>query len=67
MTLTGKLITEGIMPGDIVFLESEVEGVEYDMAVCTDTGTLLMVSASGTTMRLSTFDSDSICGCTFYK
>ena len=57
--VTGKLITEGIMPGDIVFLESEVEGVEYDMAVCTDTGTLLMVSASGTTMRLSTFDSDS--------
>ncbi len=57
--VTGKLITEGIIPGDIIFLSSDTEGVEYDMAVCTDNGTLLMVSSSGTTMRLTTFDPDS--------
>ena len=61
--VTGKLITEGIIPGDIIFFESYTEGVAYDMAVCTDNGTLLMVSSSGTTMRLTTFDSDSeLCG-----
>jgi hypothetical protein len=61
--VTGQLITEGIIPGDIIFFESDTEGVEYDMAVCTDNGTLLMVSSSGTTMRLTTFDPDSeLCG-----
>ncbi len=61
--VTGQLITEGIIPGDIVFLQSNTEGVEYDMAVCTDNGTLLMVSSSGTTMRLTTFGPDSeLCG-----
>ncbi|MCR5529497.1 MAG: SH3 domain-containing protein [Saccharofermentans sp.] len=57
--VTGKLITDYIIPGDIIFFESDREGVPYDMAVCTDTGTLLMVSSSGTTIKLTSFDPDS--------
>ena len=59
--VTGELITDDIIPGDLVFFE--VVGTdgseEYEMAVCTGTGTLLMVSSSGTTMRLVDFGPES--------
>ena len=61
--VTGELIVDSIIPGDIVFLKSPYKGANskaiYEMAVCTDTGTLLMVSSAGTTIRLQSFDSRS--------
>ena len=57
--VTGELIVENIMPGDILFLRSpfaaETSRVPYEIAICTDTGTLLMVSKARTTIRLSRF------------
>ncbi len=62
--VTSELIIEDIIPGDIVFLAAPHENATensqvYEMAVCTDTGTLLMVSKAGTTIRLINFNSDS--------
>ncbi|MBO4680626.1 MAG: SH3 domain-containing protein [Clostridiales bacterium] len=57
--VTGDVIISDIMPGDIVFLRSpqSTPGSEaiYEEAVCTDTGTLLMISPASTTIRLRTF------------
>ena len=64
--VTGKIMIEQILPGDIIFLASPKKGAGdkeiYEMAVCTDTGTLFMVSPARTTVRLREFKSgDSIC------
>ena len=57
--VTGDLMIESIIPGDLVFLRSPTGIGEYDEAICTDTGTLLMRSAAGTTIRLVDFTADS--------
>lgn len=64
--VTGELLIENILPGDVLFLRSPVAGPGdnrvYEMAVCTDTGTLLMQSKTKTTIRLANFEAgDSIC------
>ena len=46
-------------PGDIVFLSSNVDPGGFEAALCTDTGTLLMRSSAGTTIRLREFTADS--------
>ena len=56
---TGDLLIESIIPGDIVFLSSNVVSGGYEAALCTDTGTLLMRSSVGTTIRLREFTADS--------
>lgn len=57
--VTGEEIISDIMPGDIIFLRSPQSepGSEsiYEEAVCTDTGTLLMISSAATTIRLRQF------------
>lgn len=56
--ITGNLIVESILPGDLVFLRHPLESgsnIPYEMAICTETGTLLMVSKSKTTLRLVSF------------
>jgi len=55
--VTGDLMIESIMPGDLVFLSADNGG--YEAAVCTDTGTLLMMSSARTTIRLREFTADS--------
>ncbi len=64
--VTGKITVEQILPGDIIFLSSPKANSSdkeiYEMAVCTDTGTLFMISPSKTTVRLRNFSSgDAIC------
>lgn len=55
--VTGDLLLDSIEPGDLVFLKSPYSDSNeiYEMAVCTDTGVLLMVSKAKTTIRLRTF------------
>ena len=55
--VTGDLLLESIEPGDLVFLKSPYSDSNeiYEMAVCTDTGVLLMVSNAKTTIRLRNF------------
>lgn len=55
--VTGELITDDIIPGDIIFLDDGAGN--YELALCTDTGTLLMRSGARTTIRLQSFDSGS--------
>ena len=57
--VTGDLLIESIIPGDIVFLSSNVDPGGFEAALCTDTGTLLMRSSAGTTIRLREFTADS--------
>lgn len=57
--VTGGLMIESIIPGDLVFLRSSTGIGEYEEAICTDTGTLLMRSDAGTTIRLVEFTADS--------
>ena len=57
--VTGDLMIESIIPGDLVFLRSPTGIGEYDEAICTDTGTLIMRSEAGTTIRLRNFTADS--------
>lgn len=62
--ITGELVIDSILPGDLVFLRaSGASGDEVtEMAICTDTGTLLMLSNARTTIRLRNFkSSDAIC------
>lgn len=64
--VTGQIMIDQILPGDIIFLSSpnsEPGDTEiYEMAVCTDTGTLFMLSPARTTVRLRNFSSgDDIC------
>ena len=64
--VTGEIMIDQILPGDILFLSSPKKapgdkGI-YEMAVCTDTGTLFMLSPARTTVRLRDFSSgDDIC------
>lgn len=63
--VSGELIVESIIPGDILFLSSPYEegnNEVYEMAICTDTGTLMMVSNARTTIRLVSFTSGSSVG-----
>lgn len=55
--VTGELMIESIIPGDLVFIESNNGG--YEAALCTDIGTILMVSDARTTIRLREFTADS--------
>lgn len=61
--VSGDLIIDSIIPGDIVFLRSpysdEGDDEIYEMAICTDPGTLLMVSSARTTIRLTSFTAES--------
>ncbi len=57
--VTGDLLIESIMPGDLVFLSSDFGSERYEAALCTDTGTLLMISPARTTIRLREFTADS--------
>ena len=63
--VTGKIMIDQILPGDIIFLSNPKDPSDkkiYEMAVCTDTGTLFMISPSRTTVRLRNFSSgDAIC------
>ncbi len=64
--VTGEILIENILPGDVLFLRSPTSSPGdkrvYEMAVCTDTGTLLMQSRARTTIRLTSFKAgDSIC------
>lgn len=62
--VTGQLDLDSIIPGDIVFLSSpyDSDGTIYEMGICTDVGTLLMVSDARTTIKLVNFDSsDELC------
>jgi hypothetical protein len=63
--VTGKIMIDQILPGDIIFLSNPKDPSDksiYEMAVCTDTGTLFMISPARTTVRLRNFSSgDAIC------
>ena len=64
--VTGEIMIDQILPGDIIFLSSPKKAPGdteiYEMAVCTDTGTLFMMSPARTTVRLRNFKSgDDIC------
>lgn len=62
--VTGELVIDSIQPGDLVFLRASGSKSDevVEMAICTDTGTLLMLSNARTTIRLRNFQSsDSIC------
>lgn len=64
--VTGQIRIDQILPGDILFLSSPKKAPGdkqiYEMAVCTDTGTLFMLSPARTTIRLRNFESgDDIC------
>ncbi len=64
--VTGEIMIDQILPGDILFLSSPKKSSGdkeiYEMAVCTDTGTLFMLSPARTTVRLRNFESgDEIC------
>lgn len=59
--VTGELLLESILPGDLVFLRhpSDPTVRYYEMAICTDTGVVMMVSQSRTTLRLTSFANNS--------
>lgn len=60
--VTGELILDSIQPGDLVFLSDPYHpesSTPAELAICTDTGVLLMRSASGTSIKLVTFDAQS--------
>lgn len=64
--VTGEIMIDQILPGDILFLSSPKRAPGdkeiYEMAVCTDTGTLFMLSPARTTVRLRNFEAgDDIC------
>ena len=63
--VTGKIMVDQILPGDILFLSNPKDPNDkkiYEMAVCTDTGTLFMLSPARTTLKLRNFSSgDAIC------
>ena len=64
--VTGQIMIDQILPGDILFLSNPKKAPGdteiYEMAVCTDTGTLFMISPARTTVRLRNFESgDEIC------
>ncbi|MCQ2532519.1 MAG: SH3 domain-containing protein [Saccharofermentans sp.] len=63
--VSGDLIVESIIPGDILFLSSpygDNPNKVYEIALCTGTGTLLMVSDARTTIKLVNFNANSDIG-----
>ena len=60
--VTGSLNVSGISPGDLVFFRDPNDpnsAAPYEMAICTDTGSLLMTSASRTSLKLVTLTDDT--------
>ncbi|MBQ4185313.1 MAG: SH3 domain-containing protein [Clostridiales bacterium] len=60
--VTGALLIDSIIPGDIVFLSDPYKPGSkepYEAAICTDTGVLLMRSSAGTSIRLTKFTAES--------
>lgn len=60
--VTGALLVDSIIPGDIVFLSDPYNPRSkepYEAAICTDTGVLLMRSEEGTSIKLTKFNADS--------
>ncbi len=60
--VTGLLDVSCIMPGDLVFFSNPADSsstVPYQMGICTDTGSLIMVSKSQTSIKLITLEADS--------
>ena len=60
--VTGALLMDSIIPGDIVFLSDPYNPNSkepYEAAICTDTGVLLMRSSTGTSIKLTKFNADS--------
>jgi hypothetical protein len=60
--VTGSLNVTGIAPGDLVFFRdpnNQDSAAPYEMAICTDTGTLLMTSLSRTSLKLVTLTDDT--------
>jgi hypothetical protein len=56
--ITGELLVDSIMPGDLVFFCHPLEigsNTPYEMGICTETGTLIMISKSKTTLRLTSY------------
>jgi hypothetical protein len=61
--VTGELIVDGIMPGDLVFFrhaQEPMSRVPVEMGICTDTGMLLMISKSKTTLRLFSIEDNEL-------
>ncbi|MBP5417303.1 MAG: SH3 domain-containing protein [Clostridiales bacterium] len=61
--VTGALLIDSILPGDIVFLSDPYKPGSkepYESAICTDTGVLLMRSSTGTSIKLTKFDANSV-------
>jgi len=55
--VTGLLDVSSILPGDLVFFRdpnNESSAAPYEMAICTDTGSLIMMSGGRTTLRIVT-------------
>ena len=60
--VTENLNISGISPGDLVFFRDPNDpnsAAPYEMAICTDTGTLLMTSKSRTSLKLVTLADDT--------
>ena len=60
--VTSDLLIESIEPGDLVFLADPYKPGSkepYEMAICTETGVLLMRAQTGTSIRLCKYDADS--------
>ena len=60
--VTGSLNVSGISPGALVFFRDPNDpnsAAPYEMAICTDTGSLLMTSASRTSLKLVTLTDDT--------
>ncbi|MBO4688894.1 MAG: hypothetical protein J5636_10325 [Clostridiales bacterium] len=60
--VTDDLLIESIKPGDLVFLSDPYKPGSkepYEMAICTETGVLLMRAQTGTSIRLCKYDADS--------
>lgn len=61
--ITGNLLIDSIMPGDLVFFSHPLEigsSTPYEMGICTETGTLIMISKSKTTLRLTSFSGNLV-------
>lgn len=60
--VTEDLLIESIQPGDLVFLSDPYRPGSkdaYELALCTDTGVLLMRATTGTSIKLCKFDAHS--------
>lgn len=56
--VTGLLEVASIAPGDLVFLKDpkdKTSAAPYEMAICTDNGSLIMASKSRTSLRIISF------------